>query len=188
MDDLFKEAGIDTGEFFFPEALQAYTWNGHYFGVPLESNQVSTAVGTRYDFLDEVGDSAKALWPGLQGKDQFASFDDMWALAELLQKKEGDNVVRWGLSGQGWDLGQYFSIMRSLGKMFWDPEQKKFNFDSEEAVKAAQIYIETPVKKGIETQLDDHHMNSLSQASAPSAWATHPCRLRARSSVWSSSK
>ena len=51
--------------------------------------------------------------------------------------------------------------MRSLGKFFWDAEKQKFNFDSEEAVKAMQIYIETPVKKGIETQLDDHHMNSL---------------------------
>lgn len=162
MDEVvYKEAGVNVTEFFYPEALQAYTWEGHYYGVPLESNQVSTVVGTRYDYLDEVGDSAKALWPGLQGKDQFASFEDMWALAELLQKKEGDTITRWGMSGQGWDLGQFFSIMRSCGKFFWDAEQKKFNFDSEEAVKAAQLYIETPVKKGIETQLDDHHMNML---------------------------
>lgn len=162
MDEVvFKEAGINPTEFFYTEALQAYTWEGHYYGVPLESNQVSTVVGTRYDYLDEVGDSAKALWPGLQGKDQFESFDSMWELAKLLHKTEGDTVVRWGMSGQGWDLGQFFSIMRSCGKFFWDAEKKVFNFDSEEAVKAAQLYIETPVKMGIETQLDDHHMNSL---------------------------
>ena len=51
--------------------------------------------------------------------------------------------------------------MRSVGKFFWDAEKKVFNFDSEEAVKAMQLYIETPVKMGLETQLDDHHMNSL---------------------------
>jgi ABC-type glycerol-3-phosphate transport system substrate-binding protein len=162
MDDVvFKQAGVDAQKLFFPEAIQAYTWNGHYYGIPLESNQVSMSVGTRYDYLDEVGDKAKALWPGLNGKDGFDSFDQMWELATLLQKKEGDAVTRWGMSGQGWDQGQYFSIMRSLGKFFWDAEKQKFNFDSEEAVKAAQLYIETPVKKGIETQLDDHHMNSL---------------------------
>jgi ABC-type glycerol-3-phosphate transport system substrate-binding protein len=65
------------------------------------------------------------------------------------------------MSGQGWDLGQYLTTMRSLGKFFWDSELQKFNFDSEEAVTAMQMYIETPVKRGIETQLDDHHMNSL---------------------------
>lgn len=162
MDDVvFKSAGVDPLKFFYPEALQAYTWKGHYMGVPLESNQVGQSVGTRYDYLDEVGDKAKALWPGLNKKDGFDSYEQMWALAELLQKKDGNNVARWGLSGQGWDLGQYLTTMRSLGKFFWDGEKQKFNFDSEEAVKAMQIYIETPVKKGIETQLDDHHMNSL---------------------------
>jgi ABC-type glycerol-3-phosphate transport system substrate-binding protein len=85
----------------------------------------------------------------------------MWALSELLQKKEGDTVTRWGLSGQGWDLGQFLTTMRSLGMFFWDAEQAKFKFDTEEAVKAMQLYIETPVKMGLETQLDDHHMNSL---------------------------
>jgi len=162
MDDVvFKAAGVDPKTFFYPEAIQAYTWQGHYMGIPLESNQVGQSVGTRYDYLDEVGDKAKALWPGLNKKEGFDSYEQMWALAELLQKKEGDKVARWGMSGQGWDLGQYLTTMRSLGKFFWDGEKQKFNFDSEEAVKAMQLYIETPVKKGIETQLDDHHMNSL---------------------------
>ncbi len=162
MDDVvYAAAGVDPQKFFYPEAIQAYTWNGHYMGVPLESNQVGQSVGTRYDYLDEVGDKAKGLWPGLNKKDGFDSYEQMWALAELLQKKDGDTVSRWGMSGQGWDLGQYLTTMRSLGKFFWDADKKKFNFDSEEAVKAMQLYIETPVKRGIETQLDDHHMNSL---------------------------
>jgi ABC-type glycerol-3-phosphate transport system substrate-binding protein len=160
-DVVYDAAGVNPEEFFYPEAIQAYTWNGRYMGIPLESNQVGQSVGTRYDYLDEVGDEAKALWPGLNGKDGFDSYEQMWALAELLQKKEGDTVTRWGLSAQGWDLGQYLTTMRSLGKFFWDSELQKFNFDSEEAVTAMQLYIETPVKMGIETQLDDHHMNSL---------------------------
>lgn len=160
-DVVYAAAGVNPEEFFYPEALQAYTWNGKFMGVPLESNQVGQSVGTRYDYLDEVGDDAKALWPGLNGKDGFDSYEQMWALAELLQKKEGETVTRWGLSAQGWDLGQYLTTMRSVGKFFWDSEKQKFNFDSEEAVTAMQMYIETPVKRGIETQLDDHHMNLL---------------------------
>jgi ABC-type glycerol-3-phosphate transport system substrate-binding protein len=160
-DVVYDAAGVNPEEFFYPEALQAYTWNGRYMGVPLESNQVGQSVGTRYDYLDEVGEEAKALWPGLNGKDGFDSYEEMWALAEVLQKKDGDAVTRWGLSGQGWDMGQFFTTMRSLGKFFWDSELQKFNFDSEEAVTAMQLYIETPVKRGIETQLDDSHMNSL---------------------------
>jgi len=160
-DVVYAAAGVDPQEFFYPEAIQAYTWDGHYMGVPLESNQVGQSVGTRYDYLDEAGDEAKALWPGLNGKDGFESYEQMWALSELLQKKEGDTVTRWGLSGQGWDLGQFLTTMRSLGMFFWDAEQAKFKFDTEEAVKAMQLYIETPVKMGLETQLDDHHMNSL---------------------------
>lgn len=162
MDDVvFGAAGIKAQEFFYPEALQAYTWDGHYYGVPLESNQVSTAVATRFDYLDEVGDKAKALWPGLNDRDGFDSFEEMWALAELLQKKEGDTVTRWGMSAQGWDLGQFFSIMRTVGKLFWDSDKQVFNIDSEEAVTAMQLYIETPVKRGIETQLDVSHMDAL---------------------------
>jgi ABC-type glycerol-3-phosphate transport system substrate-binding protein len=130
-------------------------------GIPLESNQVGQSVATRYDYLEEVGDDAKALWPALNGRDGFDSYEEMWALAELLQKREGDTVTRWGLSSQGWDMGQYLSTMRSLGKFFWDSEQQKFLFDSEEAVTAMRLCVETPVKMGIETQLDDHHMNSL---------------------------
>ena len=161
MDDIYKAANVDPKKFFFPEAIQAYTWNGKTMGIPLESNQVGQSIGTRYDYLDEAGDKAKALWPGLNKKEGFDSYDQMWELAKVLQKKDGNNVTRWGISGQGWDLGQYLTTMRSLGKFFWDAEKQKFNFDSEEAVKAMQMYIETPVKMGIETQLDDHHMNSL---------------------------
>ncbi len=160
-DVVYEAAGVNPEEFFYPEAIQAYTWEGRYMGIPLESNQVGQSVATRYDYLDEVGDDAKALWPGLNEKDGFDSYEQMWALAELLQKQEGGAVTRWGLSGQGWDVGQYLTTMRSLGKFFWDSEQQKFNFDSEEAVAAMQLYIETPVQRGIETQLDDHHMNSL---------------------------
>ncbi|MBX3012560.1 MAG: extracellular solute-binding protein [Caldilineaceae bacterium] len=160
-DVVYDAAGVKAEEFFYPEALQAYTWDGKFMGVPLESNQVGQSVGVRYDFLDEIGDEAKALWPGLNGKDGFDSYEEMWALAELLKKTEGDTVTRWGLSGQGWDLGQYLTTMRSLGQDFWDPNLQKFNFDTEAAVAAMQLYIETPVQRGIEAQLDDHHMNLL---------------------------
>ncbi len=165
MDDVvYAAAGVNPQEFFYPEAIQAYTWEGHYMGVPLESNQVAQAVATRYDYLDEAGDEAKALWPGLNVKSEPAGFDSyetMWALAEILQKKEGETVTRWGMSSKGWDLGQFLSIMYDLGKFFWDTGNQKFVIDSEEGVKAMQMYAETPVKMGIETQLDDHHMNAL---------------------------
>jgi len=160
-DTVYQAAGVDPSKFFFPEAIQAYTWQGKFMGVPLESNQVGQSVGTRYDYLDEVGDKAKALWPALQGKDGFDSYEQMWELADLLQKKDGDTVSRWGISSQGWDLDQYLTTMRSLGTFFWDEERQKFNFDSDDAVKAMDLYITTPVKRGIETQLDVTHMDAL---------------------------
>ena len=165
MDDVvYKAAGVDPQKFFFPEALQAYTWNGRTMGVPLESNQVSQAVATRYDYLDEAGDKAKALWPGLNVKTEPAGFDSyetMWALAEMLQKKQGGTVTRWGMSSQGWDLGQFFSLMYDFDKFFWDSTNQKFVIDSPEGVKAMQLYAETPVKRGLETQLDQTHMDAL---------------------------
>lgn len=160
-DVVYNDAGINPDEFFFPEAIQAYTWDGHYMGVPLESNQIGPSVGVRHDNLDEAGDSAKSLWPGVTGRDSFDSYEEMWELAAALKKTEGDTVLRWGISSQGWDLGQFMSVMRSVGKFFWDPDMKVFNFDSDEAVTAMQIYVETPVRRGLESQLDDHHMNSI---------------------------
>ena len=65
-DVVYAAAGVDPKTFFYPEAIQAYTWDGHYMGVPLESNQVGQSVGTRYDYLDEAGDSAKEC--GRSGK------------------------------------------------------------------------------------------------------------------------
>lgn len=162
MDDVvYKDAGVDPQEFFFTEALEAYTWNGKVMGVPLESNQIGASVGARHDDLEEIGEAATSLWPSLNGKEGFDSYEEMWELAEVLKKTEGDTVTRWGISSQGWDLNQFQSIMYSLGEFFWNEDQKVFTFDSEAAVQAMQIYIETPVQRGLEAQLDDHHMNSL---------------------------
>ena len=161
-DVVYKTANVDVNKAFFPEAIQAYTWEGHYYGVPLETNSVGMATGTNLAYLDEAGDEAKALWPTNNQKDGFDSFEQLWSLAEMLQKKDSSgNVTRWGLSGQGWEQTHHWSLMRGLGMAFWDSTNQKFNLDTDESIAALDLYIGTPVSRGIETQLDQTHMDAL---------------------------
>jgi ABC-type glycerol-3-phosphate transport system substrate-binding protein len=86
----------------------------------------------------------------------------MWELAKILQKTdEAGNVTVWGLSSAGWDNRSLFSIMRDLGRMWWDPDAKKFYLDSEEAIEALQFLVVKPVfELKIETELGMAQMNA----------------------------
>ncbi len=160
---VFEHVGLDTDEFFSPGSIGAYFWDGKHYGVPIEDNCVGMAAAVRTDWLEEAGDAAKALWPAAQGKDGFESYEDMWALAELLQRKDASgNVTVWGLSSQGWDYPVVLGIMRELGQKWYDPEAQKFNMDSDECITALDLFIRIPVfERKIETQLDVSHMDAL---------------------------
>ena len=87
----------------------------------------------------------------------------MWTLAKQMQKKDGHKVTRWGLSSKGWDMQSYSGIVRSLGQKWWDNDNKKFGIDSEAGITAMQLFAETPVKMGIETELDQTYVDSNTQ-------------------------
>jgi ABC-type glycerol-3-phosphate transport system substrate-binding protein len=163
VEDVFQAAGIDPKVFFTPGAIGAFFYEGSHWGVPVEDNCVGMAVGARTDWIEEAGEDARALWPAAQGKDGFDSFEQLWNLAEKLQKTdEAGNVTVWGMNSQGWDNRTWMGIMRDLGRMWWDPDAKKFYLDSEEAIEAIKLYITVPVfERKIETQLDMSHMDAL---------------------------
>lgn len=157
-DAVFKTMGINTTTQFVGDAIGAYTYQNEIWGVPVESNQVGQVVNVPVDDVKAAG--LDKQYPPTNGKLYFESYEDMWALAKALQKKDGDKVTRWGLSSKGWDMQSYFGIIRSLGQKWWDNDNKKFGIDSEAGITAMQLFAETPVKMGIETELDQTHVDA----------------------------
>ena len=152
-DVVFSSLGLNVKKWWMPGAIGAYYGEGQHWGVPVEDNQCGYTVTARIDLIEQAGDAAKALWPGVKGDEGvwFDSYEDMWALAELLQQKdEQGNVKIWGLSSDGWDPHSFISIMRNLGTEFYDAENDKFNMDNEAAVEAVRLMVEEPYKRGIE--------------------------------------
>jgi ABC-type glycerol-3-phosphate transport system substrate-binding protein len=160
-DLVYKPIGIDPYKDFYPDAAGAYTWNNEIWGVPVEVNGVGSMVNVPVD--DVKAAKLTDQYPPTNGNVFFESYEDMYALAEALQKKEGDKVGRWGLSSQGWDSTSLLGIIRSLGVDWWDLDNKKFNVDSEAGVQALEYLVEKPVKMGIETQLDQSGIDAALQ-------------------------
>ena len=162
--EVFTPLGIDVEKWWRPGAIGAYTGDGQHWGVPHEDNWDGYTVTTRSDLVEAAGDGAKALWPGSKGEDGvwFKSYDDMFALAEMLQQKDDKGGMKlWGLNSSGWEPHSLFSIMRSLDTFWWDPENQKFNMDSDAAVKAIELLVEKPFKLGIEGVLGMSQINAF---------------------------
>lgn len=66
-DVVYQELGIDTGKWWTPDAIGAYTWGDKHYGVPLEAN-THASVTCRLDLLEAAGDEASSLWPGTEPK------------------------------------------------------------------------------------------------------------------------
>jgi ABC-type glycerol-3-phosphate transport system substrate-binding protein len=154
---IFAEAGIDPATAFLGDSAQAFSWDGKLQGVPLEINStagvnVPTAAAT-----------AKGLNPPpLDGQDQFESFEAMWELATALTEKDASGTVtKWGLSGNTWEYGPIMSIMRTLGTDWWDPSSESFNFDSEAGIRAFQLAVEEPVKRGVEGEINVDQVTAI---------------------------
>ena len=153
-DLVYKPTGIDPYKDYFPDAAGAYTWENEIWGVPVEVNSVGTMVNVPVDDMKALNLSDK--YPPANGKVYFESYEDLYALGQALQTKEGQNISKWGLSSQGWESISLLGIVRSLGVDWWDKDSQKFNLDSEAGVKAFEYLVEKPVKMGIETQLDQN--------------------------------
>ena len=162
-DMVFKPMGIGPVEKTFVKAgINNWLWQGEYYGVPIEMSYVGWTVCIPADDVKALG--LDKQYPPGNGQPWFDSYESMWELAKKLMKKEGDKVTRWGITSQGWEWFSYWGILASLlvasNKKPWDAEKQKMNLDGEEAVKAIQLFVETPVKMGIETQLDKNGMDA----------------------------
>jgi ABC-type glycerol-3-phosphate transport system substrate-binding protein len=161
-DTVYRHLGLSPEEDFFADAIEAYTWEGEVYGVPTEYNRVGSVVNVPVDDVQELGLADQ--YPPTNGKVFFESYEDMWNLAKALQIEEDGRVVRWGLSSKGWDTSIFLGILRTLlepqGKEWWDNESKQFNVDTEEGVEAMRLHAELPVELGIETELDQNHVDA----------------------------
>jgi ABC-type glycerol-3-phosphate transport system substrate-binding protein len=161
-DVVYDAQGVVPEEAFFPEPIQAYSWAGDIYGVPVESNQAGSMVNVPVDDVEAAG--LTDLYPPTNGEPWFESYESMWELAKALQVETDGAVERWGLSSKGWDNHSYLGIVRSLlapdGTDWWDQEAEKFNLNSEAGVRAMELFAEIPVQMGIETELDQTQIDA----------------------------
>ncbi|MHB0857217.1 MAG: extracellular solute-binding protein [Anaerolineae bacterium] len=168
MDEaVFAPMGVDASDKWWSgDSMDVYEWEGKHYGVPLESSNCGQGVNVPVDDLEALG--IRDQWPPNLDADPpmvfFESYEEMWELAKLLQVEEGGEVVKWGLSSKGWDAGPITGIMRSLladeGSDWFDINTDKFMFNTEAGIAAMQMHAETPVKMGIETELDQNHVDA----------------------------
>ncbi len=147
---------------FIGDGIGAYSWEGDIYGVPTEVNGVGNVVNVPVDDVKALG--LDQQYPPTNGQPWFDSYESMWELAKALQVEKDGKVERWGLSSKGWDNQSYLGLVRTLlkpeGVDWWDVNNKKFNIDTEAGIKAMELYAETPVKMGIETELDQTQVDA----------------------------
>ena len=161
-ESVYDAQGVDPANDFIGDGIGAYTWEGELYGVPTEVNGVGHVVNVPVDDVKAAG--LDGQYPPTNGEPFFESYESMWELAKALQVEKDGKVERWGLSSKGWDNQSYLGILRTLlskdGVDWWDNNAKKFNINSEAGVKAMELFAETPVKMGIETELDQTQIDA----------------------------
>jgi ABC-type glycerol-3-phosphate transport system substrate-binding protein len=161
-ESVYDAQGVSPEKDFIGDAIGAYTWEGDLYGVPTEVNSVGSFVNVPVDDLKNAG--LDKDYPPTNGEPFFASYESMWELAKALQVEKDGKVERWGLSSKGWDNQSYLGILRTLlakdGIDWWDSATQTFHINGEAGVKAMQLFAETPVSLGIETELDQNHSDA----------------------------
>ncbi len=159
---VYAANGVNPDMDFIGDGIGAYSWEGDIYGVPTEVNGVGNVVNVPVDDVKALG--LDQLYPPTNDQPWFESYESMWELGKALQVEKDGSVERWGLSSKGWDNQSYLGILRTLlsqeGVDWWDNTNKKFNINTEAGVKAMEIYAETPVKMGIETELDQNQIDA----------------------------
>jgi ABC-type glycerol-3-phosphate transport system substrate-binding protein len=161
-ESVYDAQGVNPAEDFIGDGIGAYTWEGDIYGVPTEVNGVGHVVNVPVDDVEAAGLADQ--YPPTNGEPFFESYEAMWELAKALQTETNGEVTRWGLSSKGWDNQSYLGILRTLlapeGTDWWDNSAQKFNINTEAGVKAMQLFAETPVQMGIETELDQSQIDA----------------------------
>jgi ABC-type glycerol-3-phosphate transport system substrate-binding protein len=161
-DSVFAEQGVNPETDFIGDGIGAYSWEGDIYGVPTEVNGVGHVVNVPVDDVIALG--LDDQYPPTNGEPFFESYESMWELAKAMQTEEDGRVTRWGLSSKGWDNQSYLGILRTLlapeGTDWWDVDAEQFNINSEAGVKAMQLFAETPVALGIESELEQNQIDA----------------------------
>lgn len=166
-DSVYKAAGSDItpGKDWFGDGIPCYNWRGKMFGVPTEFSTISLAGAwptedKKYSAIS--ADEAKK-YPPLNGKIQFDTYEQMWELAKKLQVTKDGKVIRYGMSSAGWEFSYVSSMLHQMGRKWWDPDAKKFDFNNDDTIKVLKLLVETPVAMGIEVDQGDTQTNLAQQ-------------------------
>ncbi len=161
-DSVYNSMKVKPEETFFEDAVTAFSWKGEIYGVPVDAGGLGNVVNVPVDEVKRLGLDSK--YPPTDGRIWWKDYPEMFELAKALQIEKDGKVVRWGLSSKGWESSSIIGMMRSLlaerGTDWWDLGKAKFNVDSDEGVQALKWYVEDPVKLGIETELDQNHVDA----------------------------
>lgn len=155
---VYSAVGLDPATAFIGDAVGPFTWRNEIYGVPVETNGVGHIVNIPVDDIEAAG--LVNDFPPTNGEIYFESYEQLWDLAGRLQIKSGDQVTRWGISSKGWELESLLGIIRSQGVNWWDADTQSFNIDSDAGIKALELLVATPVKMGIETELDQNQIDA----------------------------
>ena len=158
-DDVYGALQIDMEKWWFPDAIQSYTWGDAIYGVPTEPGTSGYAVTGRTDLVSKASPEAQSLWPGSVDEADwptrgvaFKSYDELFSLGKELQQGSGKSKV-WGVNRQGWEMQSLSSLMLQQDTLFWNEESGEYNLDNEACVKGLDTMITTPYKMGIESNL-----------------------------------
>ena len=159
LDELvYQNQGVDPKTAFIGDSVQAYTWENQIWGVPVESNAVGNTVNVPVDEITALG--LQDQFPPTNGETYFESYPVMWELAKQLQKEENGQVSRWGMSSKGWEAQSLLGIIRSQDVKWWDKDTETFNINTDAGIEAFRLLVEEPVKMGIETELEQNHLDA----------------------------
>jgi hypothetical protein len=119
--------------------------------VPLEADGgLGNCVNIPEDEVQKLGLQSK--YPPTDGSIYFNDYNQLFDLAKALQVVKNGKVVKWGLSGEGWDLPTIGGMMLTMGVTPFDASKEQFNFNTPQGIRAMQLHVETPVKLGIEKE------------------------------------
>jgi ABC-type glycerol-3-phosphate transport system substrate-binding protein len=143
--------GLLISPSFTGDAIQPFSLGDSIYGVPLEADGgLGGIVNIPQDQVDKLG-LTKDYPPG-NGKLYFDDYNQLYALAKALQVVKNGKVVKWGLSGEGWDLPTLGGEMLTMGVSPFDSVKEQFNFNTPAGIQAMQYHVEMPYKLGIERE------------------------------------
>ena len=161
-DSVYNFMKVNPDEVFFADGVYAYSWKGEMYGVPVEAGGLGNVVSVPVEEVVKLG--LDKQYPPTNGELWWKDYPTMFELAKALQIEKDGKVVRWGLSSKGWDGSSVIGMMRSLfaeeGTDWWDVGASKFNVDTDIGVQAVKWFAEDPVTMGIETELDQSHVDA----------------------------